>query len=206
MSVRLRVPCRGHHLNYYAKSVGLTDPQKTFHGAEHLMPRRKTGPLHVIAGIAHYVVRGVKRADESVWKWLARWGSSGWTLFLTAIMLVLMIRQTVVIEKQDEILGRRAKLAVVVTKETQDATGVLFGVAVQNVGAERPMEPQATLMRALAALVPALMLFVGSLALFMREKVISSVLQLIGAGCLVVVVLAHVCETIQLFPAMGWGA
>jgi len=30
-------------------------------------------------------------------------------------------------------------------------------------------------------------------------------LQLIGAGGLVVVVLAHVAETLELFPEMGWG-
>src|SRR5215470_8653108 len=64
------------------------------------------------------------------------------------------------------------------------------------------MEP---LMRALVASVPVLMLFAGSLALFMREKAVLSVLQMVGAGSLVVVVLAHVCEAIQLFPAMGWG-
>src|SRR5215813_13755178 len=64
------------------------------------------------------------------------------------------------------------------------------------------MEP---LMRALVASVPVLMLFAGSLALFMKEKAVLSVLQMVGAGCLVIVVLAHVCEAIQLFPAMGWG-
>jgi hypothetical protein len=31
------------------------------------------------------------------------------------------------------------------------------------------------------------------------------VLQLIGAGCLAVVVFAHVAETLKLFPVMGWG-
>jgi len=67
------------------------------------------------------------------------------------------------------------------------------------------MEPQATLMHALVGSMPALMLLVGSLALFMREKAVSSVLQIVGAGCLVVAVLAHVCEAIQLFPAMRWG-
>jgi hypothetical protein len=30
-------------------------------------------------------------------------------------------------------------------------------------------------------------------------------LQLIGAGGLVVVVLTHVAETLELFPNMGWG-
>jgi succinate dehydrogenase/fumarate reductase cytochrome b subunit len=30
-------------------------------------------------------------------------------------------------------------------------------------------------------------------------------LMLLGAGCLIIVVLTHVCETFRLFPAMGWG-
>jgi hypothetical protein len=30
-------------------------------------------------------------------------------------------------------------------------------------------------------------------------------LQVIGAGCLAVVLLTHVAEAFKLFPAMGWG-
>jgi hypothetical protein len=67
------------------------------------------------------------------------------------------------------------------------------------------MESHVTLMRALVALVPAGMLFAGSLALFLRRKALSSLLQLLGAGCLVVVVLAHISEALQLFPPMEWG-
>jgi hypothetical protein len=29
--------------------------------------------------------------------------------------------------------------------------------------------------------------------------------QLVGAGCLLIVVLAHVAEALRLFPSMGWG-
>ena len=53
--------------------------------------------------------------------------------------------------------------------------------------------------------VPVLTLFAGSVALFVKEKAMPSVLQLFGGGCLVVVVLAHICEAVPLFPAMGWG-
>jgi succinate dehydrogenase/fumarate reductase cytochrome b subunit len=67
------------------------------------------------------------------------------------------------------------------------------------------MQPQFTLMRALVASVPACMLFAGSLALFSRTKPLPSFLQLLGAGCLVIVVLAHICEALHLFPSMGWG-
>ena len=67
------------------------------------------------------------------------------------------------------------------------------------------MESHVTLMRALVASVPAGMLFAGSLALFLKGKALSSLLQLLGAGCLVVVVLTHVCEALHLFPWMQWG-
>jgi hypothetical protein len=30
-------------------------------------------------------------------------------------------------------------------------------------------------------------------------------LMVLGAGCLIIVVLTHVCEAFHLFPAMGWG-
>jgi hypothetical protein len=63
----------------------------------------------------------------------------------------------------------------------------------------------ATLFKALIAMVPACMLFSGSVILFTRGKTICSFLQVLGAGCLVVVVLAHVCEAFQLFPSMHWG-
>ena len=58
---------------------------------------------------------------------------------------------------------------------------------------------------ALAALVPACMLFAGSAVLFFRAKTVCSFLQLLGAACLVVVVLAHVSEALSLFPWMHWG-
>jgi hypothetical protein len=62
-----------------------------------------------------------------------------------------------------------------------------------------------TLLKALVALVPTCMLFSGSAVLFVRRKSGSSFLQLLGAGCLVVVVLTHVSETLHLFPSMHWG-
>ena len=62
-----------------------------------------------------------------------------------------------------------------------------------------------TLLRALVALVPACMLFTGSIVLFFRGKTVWSLLQLLGAGCLVVVGLTHVSEALHLFPWMHWG-
>jgi hypothetical protein len=60
-------------------------------------------------------------------------------------------------------------------------------------------------LKALIALVPASLLFSGSLVLFFREKTVSSLLQLLGSACLVVVVLSHVCEAFHLFPSMHFG-
>jgi hypothetical protein len=62
-----------------------------------------------------------------------------------------------------------------------------------------------TFLGALAALVPACMLFAGSAVFFFRGKTVWSLLQLLGAGCLVVVVLTHVSEALHLFPWMHWG-
>jgi hypothetical protein len=67
------------------------------------------------------------------------------------------------------------------------------------------MESHVTLMRSLVASLPVGMLFAGSLALFLKGKALSSLLQLLGAGCLVVVVLAHIGEALHLFPWMEWG-
>jgi len=67
------------------------------------------------------------------------------------------------------------------------------------------MGSQGSLTFALVALVPAYMLFTGSLALLVKGVAPSSFLQLFGATCLVVVVLAHVCEALRLFPSMEWG-
>ena len=59
--------------------------------------------------------------------------------------------------------------------------------------------------KALVALLPTCMLFSGSVVLFARRKTVRTLLQLLGAGCLVVVALCHVCEGLHLFPWMQWG-
>lgn len=63
----------------------------------------------------------------------------------------------------------------------------------------------ATLTKALIALVPAVMLFCGSIFLFRKGRSLGSRLQLLGAGCLLVMVFTHVFEALQLFPWMKWG-
>jgi hypothetical protein len=62
-----------------------------------------------------------------------------------------------------------------------------------------------TLIKALVGLIPIGMLFVGSTAIFSRKRTMASLLQLIGTACLVVVILAHVSEALQILPSMGWG-
>jgi Na+/proline symporter len=54
--------------------------------------------------------------------------------------------------------------------------------------------------------IPACILFSGAVVLFVKVKTARSFLQLLGAGCLVVVVLVHVSEILRLLPWMHWGA
>ena len=68
-----------------------------------------------------------------------------------------------------------------------------------------PTLMKSTLLKALVALVPASMLLTGSVVLFFRVKTVCVLLQVLGAGCLVVVVLTHVSEALHLFPWMHWG-
>jgi hypothetical protein len=62
-----------------------------------------------------------------------------------------------------------------------------------------------TLVKAVAAFVPASALVFGSVVLFRIERTAWSFLQVLGAGCIVVVILAHVAEALHLFAWMHWG-
>jgi hypothetical protein len=57
----------------------------------------------------------------------------------------------------------------------------------------------------LVALAPASLLLAGSAIVFFRERHTASFLQLFGAGCLALVVLAHICEALRLFSCNGLG-
>ncbi len=63
-----------------------------------------------------------------------------------------------------------------------------------------------TLLRALVVFVPVCVLFAWSLVSFFRTRTVWRCLQLLGAGCLLVVVLTHISEALQLFPSMQWGS
>jgi len=54
--------------------------------------------------------------------------------------------------------------------------------------------------------IPALMLFCGSVVLFCAEKTLWSLLQMLGAGCLIIVVLTHIGKAFDLLPWMRWGS
>jgi hypothetical protein len=62
-----------------------------------------------------------------------------------------------------------------------------------------------TLFKALIGLVPAGTLLTGSVVVFFKEKTTWSLLEMVGAGCLMLVVLAHIAEALDLFPSMGFG-
>ena len=52
----------------------------------------------------------------------------------------------------------------------------------------------ASLAKALLVLVPAGILFSGSLVLFAKGRTVPEFLELFGAGCLMLVVLTHIAE------------
>jgi hypothetical protein len=56
----------------------------------------------------------------------------------------------------------------------------------------------------LVVLVSASLIFSGLVVLFCTAKTAWSFLQLVGAGCLVVVGLCHVCEALYFLPWMQW--
>lgn len=61
------------------------------------------------------------------------------------------------------------------------------------------------LVKSLLALLPVSALLAGSARSFFANKTAFRLLQLAGAGCLLVVVLAHISEGLHLLAWMGWG-
>ncbi len=64
---------------------------------------------------------------------------------------------------------------------------------------------ESVLARTIVPLTLALVLTAGALLLWLRTGQITALLQLIGAGGLLLVACAHVAEGAHLFPSMGWG-
>jgi hypothetical protein len=64
----------------------------------------------------------------------------------------------------------------------------------------------ATFAKAFIVLIPACMLLWGSAVQYFRwKKTATTLLQLVGAGCLVVVVVTHIFEALHVMPWIGWG-
>ena len=61
------------------------------------------------------------------------------------------------------------------------------------------------MVRTLIALAPTGMLLAGSYVRLSSGKSLASLLQFVGAGCLVLVVLTHIFEALKWVPSMGWG-
>jgi hypothetical protein len=61
------------------------------------------------------------------------------------------------------------------------------------------------LLLALVLLIPACLLAFWAASRFCSSRTLPLFAQLFGAGCLVVVVLTHVCEALHLLPWMQWG-
>ncbi len=63
----------------------------------------------------------------------------------------------------------------------------------------------ATLLKSMVALMPICIVFLGSVVAYSKARSIWCFVQLVGAGCLVIVVLTHLFEALHLFPFMHWG-
>jgi len=61
------------------------------------------------------------------------------------------------------------------------------------------------LLKALIALVPAALLCIYSGAVVAQRRSLPAFLQLAGSGCLMIMVLTHICEALDLFPSMRFG-
>jgi hypothetical protein len=62
-----------------------------------------------------------------------------------------------------------------------------------------------TLEKAIALALPVALLLGFSILRVARARTRSAWLQLLGAGCLLIVVLTHVAEALHILPSMGWG-
>jgi hypothetical protein len=62
-----------------------------------------------------------------------------------------------------------------------------------------------TLAVALTIGAPILLLFILAARRFAGAPTVSGLFPVLGAGSLLIMVLTHIAEALQLFPAMGWG-
>lgn len=62
-----------------------------------------------------------------------------------------------------------------------------------------------TLLKAIIVFIAVTLLFLWSKTLHSKKKSKWSLLQMLGAGFLVIVTLTHICEALNLFSFMRWG-
>jgi hypothetical protein len=67
------------------------------------------------------------------------------------------------------------------------------------------IDMNATLVKALLGLAPALALLLVAAILFVRDRSLATLLQLFGAVGLLSVVITHLCEALELLAWMHWG-
>lgn len=67
------------------------------------------------------------------------------------------------------------------------------------------MVDRGTAMRALVGLVFAVGVLGYAVTRFRSHRTTSTILQVLGAGCLIMVVLTHVAEGLHAASSMGWG-
>jgi hypothetical protein len=60
-------------------------------------------------------------------------------------------------------------------------------------------------LKEVVGVAPVCLLFAGSLVSLSKVRSTWCLLQVVGAGALVVVILAHLCEGLHWLPWMGWG-
>jgi len=63
----------------------------------------------------------------------------------------------------------------------------------------------ASVLEAIVTLAVAVTLICVWIIIYRRRRTLGSLLQLIGIPCLVIVALAHVFESFEILPFMGWG-
>jgi hypothetical protein len=59
--------------------------------------------------------------------------------------------------------------------------------------------------RVIVISIPVLIAFGASAIAFVKERTPIALVQLVGAGCLLVVIFTHISEAFDMFPSMGWG-
>ena len=63
----------------------------------------------------------------------------------------------------------------------------------------------ATVGRSLIAFVPVSVLLIASIRTMTTRRGLGAIVQFFGACCFLLVVFAHICEGLGLFPQMAWG-